>query len=288
MKDDLINLIDNIDEIEKKFRHFVPAKGICIPSGDFIYDVPEFIEWKQAILYELQDIYDRTHDTFVWNIINATGVIHKFNGRNSDEHKYFNELKGALTVIRKNIDKYYPNSDGMQSVQGDENSMKKAKIFISHSSEDVKMVSRFVDLLADMGLTNEELFCSSVPDYGIPLNEDIYDYLESLFRNYDIYVIFMLSQNYYNSPACLNEMGAAWVLKSDYTSVLLPGFSYQEIEGAVNPNKIGFKLDDEDELLKRRLGELIHILAERTGKSIPEMRWERKRNDFVEDIKSTK
>ena len=36
MKDDLINLIDNIDEIEKKFRHFVPAKGICIPSGDFI------------------------------------------------------------------------------------------------------------------------------------------------------------------------------------------------------------------------------------------------------------
>lgn len=288
MKDDLINLIDNIDEIEKKFRHFVPAKGICIPSGDFIYDVPEFIEWKQAILYELQDIYDRTHDTFVWNIINATGVIHKFNGRNSDEHKYFNELKGALTVIRKNIDKYYPNSDGMQSVQGDENSMKKAKIFISHSSEDVKMVSRFVDLLADMGLTNEELFCSSVPDYGIPLNEDIYDYLASLFRDYDIYVIFMLSQNYYNSPACLNEMGAAWVLKSDYTSVLLPGFSYQEIEGAVNPNKIGFKLDDEDELLKRRLGELIHILAERTGKSIPEMRWERKRNDFVEDIKSTK
>ncbi len=288
MKDDLINLIDNIDEIEKKFRHFVPAKGICIPSGDFIYDVPEFIEWKQAILYELQDIYDRTRDTFVWNIINATGVIHKFNGRNYDERKYFNELKGSLTVIRKNIDKYYPNPDGMQSVQGDENSMKKAKIFISHSSEDVKMVSRFVDLLADMGLTNEELFCSSVPDYGIPLNEDIYDYLASLFRDYDIYVIFMLSQNYYNSPACLNEMGAAWVLKSDYTSVLLPGFSYREIEGAVNPNKIGFKLDDEDELLKRRLGELIHILAERTGKSIPEMRWERKRNDFVEDIKSTK
>lgn len=288
MKDDLINLIDNIDEIEKKFRHFVPAKGICIPSGDFIYDVPEFIEWKQAILYELQDIYDRTRDTFVWNIINATGVIHKFNGRNYDERKYFNELKGSLTVIRKNIDKYYPNPDGMQSVQGDENSMKKAKIFISHSSADVKMVSRFVDLLADMGLTNEELFCSSVPDYGIPLNEDIYDYLASLFRDYDIYVIFMLSQNYYNSPACLNEMGAAWVLKSDYTSVLLPGFSYREIEGAVNPNKIGFKLDDEDELLKRRLGELIHIHAERTGKSIPEMRWERKRNDFVEDIKSTK
>ena len=120
------------------------------------------------------------------------------------------------------------------------------------------------------------------------MNEDIYDYLASLFRDYNIYVIFMLSKNYYNSSACLNEMGAAWVLKSDYTSVLLPGFSYQKIEGAVNPNKIGFKLDDEDESLKRRLGELIHILAERTDKSIPEMRWERKRNNFIKDIKSTK
>lgn len=288
MKDDLIKLIDNIDEIEKKFRQFVPAKGICIPSGDFIYDVPEFIEWKQAILYELQDIYCRTNDIFVGNIINDTGVIHKFNGHGYNERKYFNDLKGALKVIRKNIDKYYLEPTDKHTIQGDANIMKKSKIFISHSSKDVQIISKFVDLLADMGLTNEELFCSSVPDYGIPLNEDIYDYLASLFRDYNIYVIFMLSKNYYSSSACLNEMGAAWVLKSDYTSVLLPGFSYQKIEGAVNPNKIGFKLDDEDESLKRRLGELIHILAERTDKSIPEMRWERKRNNFIKDIKSTK
>ena len=190
-----------------------------------------------------------------------------------------------MTVIRKNINKYYPDLDRLQLVQGDENSMRKAKIFISHSSKDVETISKFVDLLADMGLTSEELFCSSISDYGIPLNEDIYDYLASLFRDYDIYVIFMLSQNYYNSTACLNEMGAAWVLKSDYTSILLPGFSYPEIEGAVNPNKIGLKLDDEDEFLKKRLGELIHILADRTGKKIDEIRWEKKRNDFIEKIK---
>ena len=285
MKKDLVALIEAIPNIESKFKKFVPSKGVLLPSGEFIYDVPEFIEWKQAILYELQDIYDRTHDTFVWRIINATGIIHKFNGRNGNERKYFNELKGSLTVIRKNINKYYPDSDKIHPVQGDEKSMKKAKIFISHSSKDIETISKFVDLLADMGLTSEELFCSSVPDYSIPLSEDIYDYLASLFRNYDIYVIFMLSRDYYNSPACLNEMGAAWVLKSDYTSILLPGFSYQEIKGAVNPNKIGFKLDDEDEFLKKRLGELIHILADRTGKKIDEIRWEKKRNDFIEKIK---
>lgn len=53
MKDDLINLIDNIDEIEKKFRHFVPAKGICIPSGDFIYDVGQIEKSKLTIQQSL-------------------------------------------------------------------------------------------------------------------------------------------------------------------------------------------------------------------------------------------
>ncbi len=47
-------------------------------------------------------------------------------------------------------------------------------------------------------------------------------------------------------------MGAAWVLKNEYTSILLPKFEYQEIDGAVNPNKIGMKLDDDDELLKKK------------------------------------
>ena len=63
--------------------------------------------------------------------------------------------------------------------------MKKTKVFISHSSKDIKQVSLLVDLLADMGLTNDDLFCSSVPDYSIPLNADIYDYLSSLFHEHD-------------------------------------------------------------------------------------------------------
>ena len=78
MKNELVKLIEEVDHIEGLFRHFAPEAGLLIPSGDFIYDVPEFIEWKQAILYELQDIYDRTQDAFIWKIINATGVISRF------------------------------------------------------------------------------------------------------------------------------------------------------------------------------------------------------------------
>ena len=45
MKKDLVALIEVIPEIEAKFRKFVPAEG------EFIYDVPDFIECKTAILY---------------------------------------------------------------------------------------------------------------------------------------------------------------------------------------------------------------------------------------------
>lgn len=270
MKRELLALIKEIPTIEGKFRIFEPSAGTCIPSGEFIYDNPDFIDWKEAVKYELQQIYDRTRDTYIWNIINATGVIHKFNGKNYDERKNFNRLKSSLKVIEKNIDKYFPDE---KSIESEATKAMKPKIFISHSSKDVKYVEPIVELLADIGMTNDNLFCSSIPDYGIPLNQDIYEYLSSLFSENELYVIFVLSSNYYGSPACLNEMGAAWVLKNEYTSILLPKFEYQEIDGAVNPNKIGMKLDDDDELLKKRLGELKNIISEKFGISVPDMRW---------------
>ena len=283
MKRELLALIKEIPTIEGKFRIFEPSAGTCIPSGEFIYDNPGFIDWKEAVKYELQQIYDRTRDTYIWNIINATGVIHKFNGKNYDERKNFNRLKSSLKVIEKNIDKYFPDE---KSIESEATKAMKPKIFISHSSKDVKYVEPIVELLADIGMTNDNLFCSSIPDYGIPLNQDIYEYLSSLFSENELYVIFVLSSNYYGSPACLNEMGAVWVLKNEYTSILLPKFEYQEIDGVVNPNKIGMKLDDDDELLKKRLGELKNIISEKFGISVPDMRWEKKRNDFINTIRN--
>lgn len=283
MKRELLALIKEIPTIEGKFRIFEPSAGMCIPSGEFIYDNPDFIEWKEAVEYELQQIYDRTMDTYIWNIINDTGVIHKFNGKNYDERENFNRLKSSLKVIEKNIDKYFPDE---KSIESEITKAMKPKIFISHSSKDVKYVEPIVELLADIGMTNDNLFCSSIPDYGIPLNQDIYEYLSSLFSENELYVIFVLSSNYYGSPACLNEMGAAWVLKNEYTSILLPKFEYQEIDGAVNPNKIGMKLDDDDELLKKRLGELKDIISEKFSISVPDMRWEKKRNDFINTIRN--
>ena len=282
MKEQLINLVDDIPRIEARFRHFSPPKGLIIQECDFIYDDPEFINWLEKVKYVLQDIYDKSNDKYIWNLINSTGIIHKFDGKGSNERELFNKLKSALNIIERNLDKYYPES----STKGDL-IMKKPMLFISHASADIKYVQPLVELFADIGLNNDTMFCSSVPDYHIPMDNDIFDYLKRLFDNYDLHVFFVLSDNYYKSPACLNEMGASWVLQKRYSTILLPNFDFSAIDGAVNPYQISLKLgsDNIDEL-KTRLGELKDIISKEFNISVPLNRWEKKRDTFISTVKS--
>lgn len=66
---------------------------------------------------------------------------------------------------------------------------KSMKIFISHSSKDLTFVQALVDLFEDIGLNEENMFCSSIPGYNIPLDKNIYDYLKEQFQNYNLHVI---------------------------------------------------------------------------------------------------
>ena len=130
------------------------------------------------------------------------------------------------------------------------------KLFISHSSRDIAYVSHLVKFLGSLGMNEDNMFCSSVKGYGIPLGENIYDYLKDQFQNYKLKVIFVLSDNYYKSVASLNEMGAAWVLQNDYNCILLPKFEFKDIKGAVDPRTISIKMDSSEREVKSRLNEL--------------------------------
>ncbi len=82
----------------------------------------------------------------------------------------------------------------------------KQKLFLSHSSKDIAIVGAFVDFMYKIGLTEKDIVCTSVASTKIPVNEDIYEYLNTLLSDERIFVIFFLSDNYYSSPVCLNEM----------------------------------------------------------------------------------
>ena len=160
------------------------------------------------------------------------------------------------------------------------------KLFISHCTKDTEYVKEFVGFLEDIGMPEGSIFCSSVEGYKIEWGVDIYEYLETEFNNpnKNLIVLFMLSENYYNSVPCLNEMGATWVLKKEYRSVLLPGFEYAKIDGAIDANKVGIKFDDPSLLYD--LNDVNKQMAEFFGFDPPvNSKWDRIRNNFIAGIK---
>lgn len=283
MKDDLLNLIKQIDDIKSHF-HVVDTNYTKINK---IHDRSEFSEWKQELVFELDEIYHRTHDNFIEGTLSILNT--GFKGTRDEQS--FNELAGSLRAIKKHIDKFYQEANNRTLKDNDKTDRltKSPKIFISHSSLDIDCVSDIVELLEDLGIRGDQLFCSSIPGYGIPLDEDIYDYLQQQFKEYDLHVIFVLSDNYYKSTACLNEMGATWVLQKRYTTILLPGFDFKEMKGAINPTKISIKLDGDSLDIKEKLGQLKDsIVHEFSLTSISDIRWERKRDIFISKINDNK
>ena len=163
------------------------------------------------------------------------------------------------------------------------------RLFISHSSKDLDYIKAFVEFLEDIGMNSENMFCRSIDGYNIKWGENIYDYLSEEFNNRskNLIVLFMLSKNYYDSPACLNEMGAAWVLKKEYRSILLPGFKFRDIEGAINPNDLPISL--EDSKIRNKLNDIKEQFKEIFElEKINDNKWDNIRDRFIEKINKIK
>lgn len=162
------------------------------------------------------------------------------------------------------------------------------RLFISHAEKDFDITQAFVELLYRIGLKESDIFCSSISELGVPIKEDIYSYLRNLLDSDDVIPIFMLSENYYSSAACLNEMGAVWLKQNDYYIFLLPGFTFKEIKGAINPSKRGIKLDNTKRTLRGDLNLFKEELCEIFMlKPIAEQRWEDYRDSFIKSIQNS-
>ena len=157
------------------------------------------------------------------------------------------------------------------------------KVFISHSSKDKEFVDALVEMLESIGFDPSTLFCSSVDGYGIGLSKDIFETLRGLFNEYNLYVIFVHSPNYYKSPVSLNEMGAAWMLKTDFCSFLTTNMSFNEMKGVVNGSNISIKVDNDD--APARITELKdHLVSLFALKDMDSIKWERKRKAFLDKV----
>lgn len=101
----------------------------------------------------------------------------------------------------------------------------KKKIFLSHKSSDKKYADALEKLIVGLGVNDDQLIYTSHPLHKIPLGQKIYDYLRANIND-QVFMIILWSDEYLESPACLSEMGAAWVAQTDYVGIYTPAFSF--------------------------------------------------------------
>lgn len=158
------------------------------------------------------------------------------------------------------------------------------KLFLSHSSNDLGAVTSFVNFMYKIGLTEKDILCTSVPETKISITNDIYDYLNNYLSTKELYVIFFLSDNYYSSPVCLNEMGAVWLKRSDSLNFLLNGLDFPDVKGVVGNTKIGIKLGNCDSMTKASFNELLDVLKNKFNISPSPTNWEMARDTFLQSV----
>jgi len=146
------------------------------------------------------------------------------------------------------------------------------KIFISHSSQDKLIVEELIDLLESMDIKPSQIFCSSFDGYGIPLGANFLEAIKEEIGK-SVLVLFVLSENFYNSPVCLCEMGATWVLSRENIPIIVPPFTFEKIKGVI-PLTQGLAINDKLKLnlLRDKISEMFGIAPQ------PMSSWERKRD----------
>lgn len=273
-KSSLEVLLDEMNNLECKFIPSPPIPGM--PSPETIYKCQEFLLWRSKVISELEN--NTNH--LAHNIIEE---LDGFNGRY--DKRLFNNIKAELTVLVENQGKKdVALMNTHNPVMSKEE--KPHKLFISHSSEDTEYMSALVEMLEDVGMPDGSFVCTSIPGHGIPVGANIFDWLREQFIDYNIRVLFALSNNYYSSPVCLNEMGAAWITKAADTLLLLPGFDFKDIKGCVDSRKIGISFCTKDDELKHRLNEFKDtLISEHNLQTISQVRWERYREKFIHTVR---
>lgn len=257
-------------------------------SGGNMYTIEELISEGIHII----DNYKKEQHTEVYACLKGT-LYESWMGKVAVYTEQLSEgiIKNELKKLYCSRNKYL-NTSGAEKVVGILSALKnidtiekrkenKMKVFISHSSEDKKYGDILLELLRGLGLNRDEIIYTSNDLYGIPLGKKIYDYLRENIDT-DVHMIFLLSDYYFQSVACMNEMGATWLAQKEYTVIGIPGFdftckSFQDC--CIDSKEMGLIMDN-----YIRITEFKEMIESEFGKRIDDLEWQVLLEKYREDL----
>jgi hypothetical protein len=154
------------------------------------------------------------------------------------------------------------------------------RVFVSHASADAPIVEEVIELLEIVGLTHEQIFCTSFPGYDIDLGDNFLDAIKAELLNANALVLFLLTPNFFQSPISLCEMGATWVLAKEHIPIIVPPLDFSDVKGVV-PLTQGFRLNEPLKLnmLKEKIEAVFGLQSSQSQST-----WERRRDRVLERI----
>lgn len=122
----------------------------------------------------------------------------------------------------------------------------KPKVFISHKTSERKFAEAIIKLIEALGLNKDQIFCSSIPGYGVKANKDFIEVIKEQYQKYKTFIIVIHSKEYYESPICMNELGAAFLANSELFSFLTKDCDFQDLKGVIKPSTMMFKVNNKE------------------------------------------
>lgn len=271
--------MSNDDKIRKLEKLIAKASDI----KNRVSSDPEFKSWKYLCERTLCNIYgEKSKELEQFNKMKfyySPSIYVHGNDYSQDHLRCFNrDFDTTLKTINLLLEELKESSAENPDTNESSSNNQINKIFISHSSKDKLIVEDLIDIFETIGINSSQIFCSSFDGYGIPLGKDFLETIREEIGG-NVFVIFVLSHNFYSSEVCLCEMGATWVLAKESMPILIPPFTFDDVKG-VFPLTQGMIINDELKfnLLKDKIIKMFGIPD--TASSI----WERKRDRIITRI----
>ena len=252
---------DKVRSLEKKYNDLVASSGANSNQA-----IQAYMNWHTETVVYLSQFYAADPD-----FQKIKDLDNSVNGYCLEDN--YRSIRTLYNLLMKKAENISPSLSGKKTPM----------VFISHSSKDKEFVEALVDLLESIGLDNTTVFCSSVEGYGVAFGKNIFETLRNLYTNHDLYVIFIHSPRYYQSHVSLNEMGAAWVLRTEHRSFLTKDMTFAQMTGVINNQELALKVDNENaaSLLIQFKNSLIDFFG---LSPVDEQKWTKKSKSFLNTV----
>lgn len=247
-------------------------------------DDPSFKTWRNLVERTFIKVFGKESTEFGhFNNLNFFYPAMVYSGSSDYTSDHLRCFREDFSMLKSSIEQYIEEIEeqGAEILEVVEESIEKpiTKVFISHAFKDSDIVEEMIEILESIGLDSHQIFCTSFEGYGIELGENFLDSIKGELSS-DSLVIFILSKSFYESPVCLCEMGATWVLAKEHIPILVPPLDYADVKGVI-PLSQGFKINESLKLnlFKEKIEKVFSL-----KNTVSISTWERKRDRILTRI----